>query len=162
MLRYLAVVVLVVALVGCGARGTLLKDAPALAPLKPDQGRLFIYRDMITGGIQVDMVRPDLLVNGTPIGEMQAGAVILLTVPSGNYHVELVPPPGGPMWSGYRPVGEGPRVDLAAGGEVYVKVMVTRLASAGSDFAVRVAPLEIGQREVQQRVLQERALPARQ
>jgi hypothetical protein len=158
MLRILATLTLAIVLTGCAARGALFKDTSTLSPLVPDQARLFIYRDAISGGIRSDMVRPDLLVNGAPIGEMQAGAVIVLTVPAGSYQVEMVPPPGGAMWSGYRPIGEGPRVELAAGSEAYLKVMITRLAAGGSDFAVRVAPPGQGRKEIQERVMQERKL----
>ncbi|QDO96613.1 hypothetical protein FNB15_04680 [Ferrovibrio terrae] len=160
MLRILATLIIVSVISGCAARGVQLKDTPALQPLAQGQARLFIYREAITGGIRSDMVRPDLLVNGRPIGDMQAGAVILLTVPAGSYHVELAPPPGGPGWAGYRPVGEGQRVDATAGSEIHLKVMMTRLVVAGSDFDIRLIEPGTAREEIQSKVLQQRSLPA--
>ncbi|MEK9969908.1 MAG: hypothetical protein VW600_12285 [Ferrovibrio sp.] len=160
MLRILATVIAVAVISGCAARGTLLKDTPALQPLAQDQARLFIYRDAITGGIRSDMVRPDLLVNGKPIGEMQAGAVIVLVVPAGRYHVELAPPPGGPAWAGYRPVGDGQRVDVVAGSEIHLKVLLTRLVVGGSDFDIRLIAPDEARVQIESKVLQERSLPA--
>lgn len=160
MLRSLVTLALAILISGCAARGVQLKDAPGLQPLAQNEARLLIYREAITGGIRSDMVRPDLLVNGKPIGEMQAGAVIVLTVPAGSYHVELAPPPGGPGWSGYRPVGEGQRVNAPAGGEIHLKVMMTRLMMGGSDFDIRLIEPDEARKDIQTKVLQQRSLPA--
>lgn len=148
---------LLLGLAACAASGPTLRESMArLAPLGPEQGRLYVYRDVVSGGIQSDMVRPDLLLDGQPAGSMQAGAVLVFALPAGRHVVAMAPPAGGYALSGYKIIGGDQTVELEAGGEKFIKIAVVQIRGYGTDFAVRQVPPAVARPLVLDRVLQER------
>lgn len=162
--KYVVLLVATLALAGCAAGGPTLAQKPdALPPLAPGKGRLFIYRDVQAGGVNVDTVRPELLVGGDNIGRAVAGGVYVRDLPPGNYRVELKPPSLGDMFmSGNYQVGYGATVVLREGQEEFVKVRATNFSmnctigcAATTIFAVEAVLSSTARPEALQRVLQQ-------
>ncbi|QDO96612.1 DUF2846 domain-containing protein [Ferrovibrio terrae] len=112
-------------LAGCAARGPTLAEKPeALPPLAEGKARLFVFRDVQRGGLNVDVLRPEILINDQPLGTSVAGGLHVRDVPPGAHTLKLAPPN---LFSGYT-VDNGVTVDLKAGDVEYVKVMATRFS----------------------------------
>lgn len=149
-------------LAGCAASGPTIAEKPeALPPLAPGKGRLYVLRDVQANGLNVDTVRPEILLNDQPMAKSVAGGVHVRDLPPGDYTVRLQPPSFGDivMSGNYLP-GATAHVTLGEGHEEFVKVRATRFqmqctvgCAATTYFTTERMGALIGRQQAMQRVL---------
>ena len=121
-----------VGLVGCASGPSFREYAPNITAVPETQGRIYFYRTSTVGA----GIRPNVLVNGQPVGKAIAKGFFFIDRPGGTYTVQTV-----------TEVQRSLEIDLQPGEEKYVLLKVEM-----GIFVGRIKPVlvdsELGRAEI--------------